>query len=48
MKVFGHKNEVQADFDATNQRLYEAGFDQFVSATIMPVATTSSGTSATW
>ena len=38
VKVFGRKNEVQADFDATNQRLYEASFSaQFISATIMPV-----------
>jgi ATP-binding cassette subfamily B protein len=39
MKVFGRHKEVQAAFDADNQRLYQAGFRaQFLSGLIMPIA----------
>ncbi|GCD89559.1 ABC transporter ATP-binding protein [Nocardioides sp. LS1] len=38
VKVFGRQREVEATFDAENERLYEASFGaQFVSGLIMPV-----------
>jgi len=39
MKVFGRHKEVQAAFDADNERLYQSGFRaQFLSSLIMPIA----------
>jgi ATP-binding cassette subfamily B protein len=39
MKVFGRHKEVQAAFDADNERLYQASFHaQFLSGLIMPIA----------
>jgi ATP-binding cassette subfamily B protein len=39
MKVFGRHREVQAQFEADNERLYQAGFRaQFLSSLIMPIA----------
>lgn len=39
VKVFGRQREVQRDFDAKNEELYEASFGaQFISGTIMPSA----------
>ncbi len=38
VKVFGRQREVQADFDAENEELYQAAFGaQFISGLIMPV-----------
>ncbi|HXC60936.1 MAG TPA: ABC transporter ATP-binding protein, partial [Steroidobacteraceae bacterium] len=39
MKVFGRHREVQASFEADNERLYKASFQaQFLSGLIMPIA----------
>ena len=39
MKVFGRHKEVQASFDADNERLYQSSFRaQFLSGLIMPIA----------
>ena len=40
MKAFGRQREVQAQFDATNAELHEAGFHaQFISGCIQPATT---------